>query len=71
MLVPAATARPIVDRYYREAVKVIQEPKTKERFLADGGEASWSKSPEEFGALMRAELVKWAKVVKASGIKEE
>ena len=71
MLVPAAAPRPVVDRYYREAVRVIQESKTKERFLADGGEATWSRSPEDFGALMRAELVKWAKVVKASGIKEE
>jgi tripartite-type tricarboxylate transporter receptor subunit TctC len=71
MLLPAGAARPVVDRYYRDTVRVIQEPKTKERFLADGGEATWSRSPEEFGALMRAELVKWAKVVKASGIKEE
>lgn len=71
MLLPAAAPRPVVERYYREAVKAIQEPKTKERFLADGGEATWSRSPEEFGALMRAELVKWAKFVKASGIKEE
>jgi tripartite-type tricarboxylate transporter receptor subunit TctC len=71
MLVPAAAPRAVVDRYYREAVKVIQEPKTKERFLADGGEATWSRSPEEFGALMRSELTKWAKVVKAAGIKED
>ena len=71
MLVPAAAPRAIVDRYFREAVKVIQEPKTKERFLADGGEPTWSGSPEEFGALMRSELTKWARVVKAAGIKED
>ena len=71
MLLPAAAPRPVVDRYYREAGRVIQEPKTKERFLADGGEATASGSPEEFGALMRAELLKWAKVVKTAGIKED
>jgi tripartite-type tricarboxylate transporter receptor subunit TctC len=71
MLVPAATPRPIVERLHRDATRVIQEPKTKERFLADGGEATWSKSPEEFGAMMRSELAKWAKVVKAAGIKPE
>jgi tripartite-type tricarboxylate transporter receptor subunit TctC len=71
MLVPAATPRPIIERLHRDAVRVIQEPKTKERFLADGGEAIWSKSPEDLGTLMRTELVKWAKVVKAAGIKAE
>lgn len=71
MLVPAATPRPIIERLHRDAVRVIQEPKTRDRFLADGGEATWSKSPEDLGTLMRTELVKWAKVVKVAGIKAE
>jgi len=71
LLMPAATPRPVADRWYREAVKVIQDPRTKERFLHDGGEAAWSVSPDAFGAFMRAELNKWVKVVKAAGIKPQ
>ena len=71
VLVPAATPRPVIDRLHRELLRVIQEPRTKERFLADGGEATWSRTPEDFGVFMRSELTKWAKVVKASGIKPQ
>ena len=71
VLAPAATPRPVIDRLHRELARVIQEPKTKERFQADGGEATWSRTPEEFGALLRSELAKWAKVVKAAGIKPQ
>jgi len=71
MLLPAATPRPVIERWYRDGVRVIQDAKTKERFLHDGGEAAWSGSPEAFGAFMRAELAKWGKVVKAAGIKPQ
>jgi len=39
--------------------------------IDDGAEATASSSPEEFGALIRSELVKWAKVVKDAGITPE
>lgn len=71
MLAPTATPRPVVERLYRDAVRVIREPRTKERFLADGADATWSDSPEAFGAMMRAELAKWARVVKAAGIEPQ
>jgi tripartite-type tricarboxylate transporter receptor subunit TctC len=71
VMVAAATPRPIIDRLHRELLKVLQEDRTKERFLADGGEVTWSNTPEEFGAMVRADIVKWAKVVKAAGIKPE
>jgi len=35
---------------------------------AQGGEAAPS-TPEELGALLRTELAKWGRVVKATGIK--
>jgi tripartite-type tricarboxylate transporter receptor subunit TctC len=71
VMVPAATPRPVIDRLHRELLKVLQENRTKERFIADGGEVAWSRTPDDFGAMLRAEIVKWAKVVKAAGITPE
>jgi tripartite-type tricarboxylate transporter receptor subunit TctC len=71
VLAPAMTPRSVIDRLHRELSKIVQEDNTKERFLADGGEAAWNKTPEEFGALLQTEVVKWAKVVKAAGIQPE
>jgi tripartite-type tricarboxylate transporter receptor subunit TctC len=71
VMVRAATPRPVIDRLHRELLKVLQENRTKERFVDDGGEVAWSRTPDDFGAMVRAELVKWAKVVKAAGIKPE
>jgi tripartite-type tricarboxylate transporter receptor subunit TctC len=71
MLAPAGTPRPIVDRLHRELVKILQEDKTRERFFADGGEAIWNKTPEEFGTVLQTEIVKWTNVVKAAGIQPE
>ena len=64
-------AAPVIDRLHRELLKVLQENRTKDRFVDDGGEVAWSGTPDDFAAMVRAELVKWAKVVKAAGIKPE
>jgi len=42
-----------------------------ERFQAGGGESTWNRTPDEFGGVLKTELIKWAKVVKAAGIKPE
>jgi tripartite-type tricarboxylate transporter receptor subunit TctC len=46
-------------------------PHIRKRFISDGAEPTPSGSPEEFAALIRAEMTKWAKVVKDAGIKPE
>jgi len=43
----------------------------RKRLINDGAEPAPSASAEEFGALIKAEIVKWAKVVKAAGIQPE
>jgi len=70
ILAPAGTPRAIIDRVHREAVRVLQNPETKERLVADGADPVGS-TPKQFAAFIRAETVKWAKVVKAIGIKPE
>jgi tripartite-type tricarboxylate transporter receptor subunit TctC len=41
-------------------------PDVRERILATGNDPWWS-TPDEFGLFVRAEIVKWGKVVKDSG----
>ena len=67
LLAPAATPRPIVERLNREIVRILQLPDVRERFAAEAFEIP-SDTPEQFAAYIKADLVKWAKVVKASGI---
>ena len=57
-------------RYHSARVTGL-EPSTRYRLALDGAEPSPSASPEEFAALIRAELIKWAKVVKDAGIQAE
>jgi tripartite-type tricarboxylate transporter receptor subunit TctC len=67
---PAGTPRPIIDRTYRETVRIIALPDVKEKLAALGFEPVAS-SPEEFGKYIRAELDRWAKVVREAKIKVE
>jgi len=71
MLAPAGTPREIVTRLHRELVQVMQDDDLKKRFAADGAEPVYSKTPEEFAAVIKAEVAKWAKVVKAAKIEQQ
>jgi tripartite-type tricarboxylate transporter receptor subunit TctC len=50
---------------------VIREDEIKKRFIADGGEPSVSRTPEEFAGVIRLELAKWAKVARAANIERQ
>ncbi len=67
---PAGTPRDVIVRLHRETVAILRAPEVIERFARDGTEVVAS-APEEFDAYIRAEVVKWAKVVKGAGIKSE
>jgi tripartite-type tricarboxylate transporter receptor subunit TctC len=69
-LVPAGTPRPVIERLNTELVRILKLPAVQERLVADGADAVPS-TPDEFGAFIRAEIAKWAKVVKAGGIRIE
>jgi len=70
VVVPAGTPAPIVKRLYTELKRITDDPTVKERFAADGTMVVGS-TPEAFAALVRSESAKWAKVIKAAGIKAE
>jgi tripartite-type tricarboxylate transporter receptor subunit TctC len=70
MLAPARTPRPTIVAINAALRQSLEEPDTRARFAANGLEPMPG-SPEEFGTLIRNEVAKWAKVVKAAGIKPE
>jgi tripartite-type tricarboxylate transporter receptor subunit TctC len=70
VLAPARTAKPIVSRLHGEIVKLLAVPDTNEKLLAQGFEPVGN-TPDEFGAYIKSEIAKWAKVIKTARIKAE
>ena len=67
LVVPAATPPEIRARIHAEVVKVLLAPDIKERLLSMGAEPV-ANTPEAFGAFMKAETVKWGKVIRDAKI---
>ncbi len=70
VFVPGTTPKEIVDRLHREIVKIVADPEIKQRLAAVGFEAIGS-TPAEFDARVKAEIAKWAKVIRDAGIKPQ
>ena len=68
LLAPANTPREIVARMNAEIVKALNDPAVRKP-LVEGGNDVIGGTPEEFGKLFNAELVKWAQIVKSVGAK--
>jgi tripartite-type tricarboxylate transporter receptor subunit TctC len=68
LLAPAKTPRPIIMRLNAEVTKVLAMPDVKD-FLFNQGLDPAPGTPEQFGAYIKSEKTKWAKVVKDSGAK--
>ncbi|OGA51487.1 MAG: hypothetical protein A3F74_26890 [Betaproteobacteria bacterium RIFCSPLOWO2_12_FULL_62_58] len=65
---PAGTSADILRRLHAEARRALNNPDVKEKLVKTGNEIVVS-TPGEFTAFMRAEIAKWAKVVKESNIR--
>jgi len=70
VLAPAGTPKPVVARLNADIVNALRDPVASRR-LEDVGFEITTGTPEQFGAYIRSEIKKWAKVVKASGAKPE
>lgn len=65
---PARTPPAIISKVNRDVTSILNAPDFRERWLQQAAETSPS-TPEELAALMRTEIAKWGKVVKAAGIR--
>ena len=68
LLAPAGTPRPIVNRLNAAVAQILKSPEAKERYANVGAEILYN-SPEEFHALIKSDTAKWAKVIRARGIR--
>lgn len=65
---PASLPRPLVDKLNGEIVKFLARPETKDRWAKEGTVITGSTS-EQLAAMVKSDLDRWGKVVKASGAK--
>jgi tripartite-type tricarboxylate transporter receptor subunit TctC len=70
VLVPARTPKPIVAKLSKELMRIIKQPDVQERFNTVGLDAVGS-TPEELAALIKREVVMYAKLVKQIGLKPQ
>jgi tripartite-type tricarboxylate transporter receptor subunit TctC len=70
ILAPAGTPRRIVDRLYQALLRGSTSPDVKDRLTAQAVEVV-NKKPEEFASVIKRELVQWAQVIKAAGIRPQ
>ena len=68
--VPRGTPKPVIALLSREVIKAVNEPTVRERLLQLGLEPGGS-TPEQLGAFIQRDRVKWEKVIKDAGIKAE
>ena len=70
LMAPANTPKAIVERLQKETVDILAEPAISARFLELGAEATPTTS-EQFVALVKSDIAKYARIVKMSGAKAE
>jgi tripartite-type tricarboxylate transporter receptor subunit TctC len=70
IFVPAGTPKPIIDRLHDEILKIIAQPEIQERLKNLGMQPS-TMTTEQVAAFQKAEVEKWAQVIKAANVKLE
>jgi tripartite-type tricarboxylate transporter receptor subunit TctC len=68
IFVSAKTPRSVIDQLNKNIKKVLELPATISKLEQSGTEPKWS-TPEELAALLKADTLKWAKLIKAKNIK--
>jgi tripartite-type tricarboxylate transporter receptor subunit TctC len=66
VMLPAGVQRDILARLHQDVVRILKLPEMQERLAGEGGSIV-AGTPEQFAALVRSEVARWSKVIKASG----
>lgn len=67
VVAPSGVPKAILAKLHRDIVAAMRSPEIVKRLQAEGSEVIAS-SPEEYNALIRRDIEKWAKVIQAAGI---
>jgi tripartite-type tricarboxylate transporter receptor subunit TctC len=70
ILAPAGTPKSIVDRLHQEIVNVVRSPEFGQVLTGEGA-TPVGNTPAEFDAIIRADIAKWAKIIKENGIRAQ
>jgi tripartite-type tricarboxylate transporter receptor subunit TctC len=70
IVAPAGVPRPVIDKLSAALVEVVRTREIADRFEADGAVPVGS-TPQQFAAFLKAEMQKWAKVIREAGIQQE
>jgi tripartite-type tricarboxylate transporter receptor subunit TctC len=70
LLTTGGTPKPIIERYHRELVKILQSPEIRQK-LEDMEFEVIASNPDQFAAWIATEIPRWGKVIKATGAKAD
>jgi tripartite-type tricarboxylate transporter receptor subunit TctC len=70
LFAPARTSPSIINRIYSEALKAVQEPKLRD-LLISGGYEPRADAPAEFAKIFKADIAKYAQIVKSARIEPQ
>ena len=70
LLAPAGVPKEIIDRLSAETIRLLNQADVRQRLMSEGAEPS-PMTPEQFAAFIKSEMVKWANLVKLTGVKLE
>ena len=70
LMAPAGTPRDVIDKIYRDSAKVLRSEDFRAK-LAQQGMVPVGNSPSDFGAAIREESGRWAKVVQQRGLAQQ
>ena len=70
LLGPAGLPAPILKRLNTEIVRIVEQKEFRDRVSSEGSEVL-TRTPEQFREFLKADVVKWAKILKESGAKPD
>ena len=69
MFAPAGTPDGVVNQLSQETVRIVNRPEIRNQLIAAGVEGI-SSTPQQFAAVLKADMAKWGKVIRDAGIHE-